>query len=267
VQLGELQSQISRFKARGVSVVALSVDEPADSSSMIRRLNLAFPVASDQDQKIMQAYGVQNPDTQELALHAVFIVDETRNIFYRKVASRRPLSQELLDAIDYQKGTYPLGDAKLVRGDIPVAFPQNYFQALLEISRYSTLPQSVDPEKLTPVIGLLRQGKLDDALISYRRFVEGAGLNEQELLSTAAWLTKRVLGLTPDALQAGRQLNSLLQQQRLARETGEEEQRDEIAWQLDEVRESIRENASAWRLNAAKSTLRSYREVSLAALR
>ena len=148
MQLGELQSQISRFNARKVQVVALSVDEPEDSSAMIRRMNLAFPIASDQFQQVMRAYGVQNPDTQELALHAVYIVDEDRNIFYRKVARRRPLSQELLDAIDYHKGTYPGGDERLARGDIPVAFPQNYFQALLEISRSATLPNQVAPEKL-----------------------------------------------------------------------------------------------------------------------
>jgi len=73
---------------------------------------------SDEDQSIMKEYGVRNSDTKELALHAVFILDEDRKGFYRKVASRRPVSQELLDAINYHYGTYPLGDEALVRGDI-----------------------------------------------------------------------------------------------------------------------------------------------------
>ncbi|MGV0035991.1 MAG: redoxin domain-containing protein [Candidatus Azotimanducaceae bacterium WSBS_2022_MAG_OTU7] len=64
MQLGELQSQLQRFANRGVKVVAISVDPPAHSRSMIRRMGLEFPIVSDERQEVQKAYRVQNPDTR-----------------------------------------------------------------------------------------------------------------------------------------------------------------------------------------------------------
>ena len=115
MQLGELQHQIARFQRRGVNVAALSVDKPRDSEAMVKRMGLTFALGSDADQAVIKAFRVQNPDTQELALHAVYIVDQQRRVFYRKVASRRPTSPELIDAIDAYRGVaqVKLGNFKL----------------------------------------------------------------------------------------------------------------------------------------------------------
>ena len=75
MQLGELQNQIERFARRDVTVIALSVDAPDDSLAMIERLGLTFTLGSDPDQNVVKAFRVQNPDTKELVLHAVYIVD------------------------------------------------------------------------------------------------------------------------------------------------------------------------------------------------
>jgi peroxiredoxin len=96
-----------RFAKRDMSVIAISVDAPHESLRLIDRLGLSFSVASDPALHIVKAFNVQNPGTRELALHAVYIVDKDRRIFYRKVALRRPTSEELIDAIDAHRGTYP----------------------------------------------------------------------------------------------------------------------------------------------------------------
>ena len=74
MQLGELQHQIKRFDRRGATIIGLSVDKPKDSEAMVRRMGLTYPLASDAGQEVIRAFKVQNPDTQELALHAVYIV-------------------------------------------------------------------------------------------------------------------------------------------------------------------------------------------------
>ncbi len=48
-----------------------------------------------------------NPDTPELSLHAIYIVDPQGRVFYRKIARRRAYADELLDAIDYHFGPWP----------------------------------------------------------------------------------------------------------------------------------------------------------------
>ena len=269
MQLGELQSQLSRFTQRGASIVALSVDPASHSMSMIRRLGLAYTLVGDVDQSVMQVHGVQNLQTQELALHAVFIVDVERRVLYRKVASRRPLSQELLDAIDYHNGVYPLQDEKLARPRTPVGFPQNNFQALIEISTNSVLPATIDQDDLQPIFELIRERKLDDATIKYRILMGqvASSHSEAQLLATAAWLVKTALQMPEEALLTGRALNEALLQQRAIRsaEDVNDAQLLAIEKDLDTLRGVIRNSAEKWRLKLAKTKLRGYRELSLAA--
>ena len=269
MQLGELQSQYQRFVDRNVDVVAISVDPPEHSRIMIKRLGLDFPVLSDSDQATQKAFGVQNPDTLELALHAVFVINEEREVVYRKIAGRRPLSQELLDAIDHARGQYPLGDAAPERGDIPVAFPRNNFQALLEISTASSLPEGIESQELEPVLALRRSGALDDATIAYRKFVAKRSQthSETELLGAAAWLSKEVMQLPTEAIITGQALSKALTEERNLR-TADQVNPDalkQVQKELEQLRSVIRRNAPKWRLRGAKSSLRGYRELTKAA--
>lgn len=217
----------------------------------------------------MQAYGVQNPDTRELALHAVYIVDEIRQVIYRKVASRRPLSQELLDAIDFHAGNYPLADKRFKREATVVAFPQNNFQALIELSTNTGLPVGVDPEMILPIIEVTRQGRSDDALITYRHLVDSLAVDhsEAELLRVAVWLVNQLVSLPTEAHLAGRGLSDALTRQSRELSTGDSKARDAVQKDLDVLRTLIRNNAVRWQLRSAKTMLRSYRELSLASTR
>ena len=279
MQLGELQNQITRFERRGASILALSVDQPSDSLDMVDRLGLTYPLGSDSAQTVIQRYGVQNPDTNELALHAVYILDRDGQIFYRKVGLRRPVSNELIDAIDAYRGTYPQSDPAQPRRRSAVAYPQNNFQALITLADVIDLPADVDPAEFQQLVSQLREHPGDDGLILVRDWMRAQSLEEHTRLAVAARLTWTLyFGEDHPAIAAGRDLSA-----RLAR-VRELEAALQAATSADEkdatlhtlarargglslARGKIESNAEAWRLRSAKTSLRVYREVAKAAAR
>jgi hypothetical protein len=282
VQLGELQNQIARFERRQVNVIALSVDEPAESLAMTDRLGLSFDLGSDPAQRVIKAFRVQNPDTQELAIHAVYIVDEQGVVFYRKVGLRRPLSQELVDAIDADRGDYPRSDEAVPpRQRVTVAYPQNNFQALLSTSVVEELPVAIDSSEFDEVMALMRTGRSDDALVAFKTLIaDSAAAGEEDLFDTAAWVARqRFLANQPAALEAGQLLDWRLGRIRdleATLSTAEDGavETDELLQTLARARAGlsmtqadISNHADDWNLRYLKTTLRSYREVARAELR
>ncbi len=89
------------FDARGVTVLAVSVDPPEVALPWVTDKGFTFPVASDPDLAVIRAWGLENEDVGDLALHAVYLLDGDGTIFYRKVARRRAYPPEFLDAIDH----------------------------------------------------------------------------------------------------------------------------------------------------------------------
>jgi hypothetical protein len=278
VQLGELQNQIARFERRGVEVIALSVDEPSASLAMIARLGLTFELGSDPDQLVVNAFGVQNPSTQELAIHAVYIVDADGTIFYRKVGRRRPVSQELIDAIDAFRGVYPRHDEQVQpKKSIAVAYPENNFQALIAVAEVDALPATVSSQAFNRVYSLLTQGRSDDAVIAFKNLaLRSSDADRQDLYATAAWLTQLLFfSDQPDALAAGEQLagrlNRIGELEIDLAASSDPDQRDALLHTLARARAGlsltraeISNHAAAWNLRYAKATLRSYREVARA---
>lgn len=282
MQLGELQHQIERFERRDVAVVAISVDETTDSTALIERLGLTFEVASDPEQSVIQAFHIQNPDTRDLAIHAAYIVDEDGKVFYRKVGRRRPVSQELIDAIDFHLGTFPRKDeAVKPKRFAPVAYPENDFQALLTISRVEALPETIDQMRYSQVYSLLQRGaSSDDGLVAFKALMAASeDATEKALLDTAAWLTRqRFFTGRNEVIAAGRTLNDRLTRVRELEDqlgaAADANARDEILQTLQRARaglSAIRAEISAaadeWNLRYAKSTLRGYREVAQAEIR
>jgi hypothetical protein len=281
VQLGELQHQIERFERRGVSVIALSVDEPEASLAMIDRMGLSFPLGSDPDQRVIQAFRVQNPDTRELAIHAVYIVDGDGVIFYRKVGLRRPVSQELIDAIDAFRGEYPRTDEAVAAPEpIAVAWPRNNFQALLGVSAVDRLPAGIDPDGFGQVLALHEARRSDDALVAFKGLMTASTTaGEEALLDSAAWLMRqRFFAGNSRAIEVGQQLAWRLSRIReleraLDKAVGADE-KDELLHTLARARAGltvtrteIDNHADEWNLRYVKTSLRSYREVVRAELR
>lgn len=259
--------------------MAISVDQPHHSLRMIQRLGLTFPLASDADQSVIKALNIQNTDTKELAQHAVYLVDADGRVFYRKVAGRRPVSAELIDAIDAYRGEYPKQDQLTHRPTRKVAYPSNNFQTLIEMAGTVELPRSADRQLLKPVLDLMQAGSGgDDLLIAYRQFVEGATtMSNDDLLQVANWLARqRFIAKTPQATVAGQDLRRRLdrvasleleQAQAIASDKGGA-QRDALLHQLaaargglSKARATVTNNASQWNLRYAQGALRGYREV------
>jgi peroxiredoxin len=59
-QLGELQGALPQFTSRRVTLVAISVDEPARNQAVVDRLHLGFPVLADGERSAIRAYGVED---------------------------------------------------------------------------------------------------------------------------------------------------------------------------------------------------------------
>ena len=156
-------------------------------------------MGSDPAQTVVKKFGVQNPDTEELALHAVYIVDQQGQVFYRKVGRRRPISEELLDAIDSFNGEYPRTETRAPRPPRSVAWPSNNFQTLLELSSVTEAPSGVDRGELNAVLDQLRAGESDESIIAFKALA-GSGAARSDLMRAAAWLTRqRFVAKYPDA--------------------------------------------------------------------
>lgn len=101
MQLGELQEKQAEFKKRNARMVAISVDPVATSAKWAKKRKFDFTIAADPDKVIIDRFKIRNPNDDKLSLHAIFIVDESGEVVYRKVARRRAKSKELLDALDH----------------------------------------------------------------------------------------------------------------------------------------------------------------------
>lgn len=263
-----------------MSIIALSVDEAQHSERLIKRLGISFALASDPQQKVVKRFGVQNPQTNELALHAVYIVDERGRVIYRKVAGRRPVSAELIDAIDAHRGVYPRNDQREEPPERRVAYPSNNFQALIEMANATELPGTVPASELADVLASMRAGGGDETLIAFRGFIrESQDVPQADLLTTAAWLARqRFIADIPAATTAGLDLQKRLR--RVAElealsesaQAANAENADALLHKLAAARgglamarATVSNNAGVWQLRYAQGTVRGYREVAFEA--
>ena len=102
----DLQENVAEFEKRGVTMVAISVDDVPTSEKWAKRRGFTFTLASDPEMKLIDRFGIRNRNTPDLALHAIYIVDKDGDVFYRKVARRRAYSNELADAVDHFRGKW-----------------------------------------------------------------------------------------------------------------------------------------------------------------
>ena len=56
----ELQGRLNEIKARGLGLAAISYDPPAVLADFAQRRGITFPLLSDQDSRIIKAYGILN---------------------------------------------------------------------------------------------------------------------------------------------------------------------------------------------------------------
>jgi peroxiredoxin len=73
-----LQSRINDFHAAGTEILAISVDPVEVNKKLATDLKLNYPVLSDPDLKVIDAYGVRHPGGgygKDIARSATFVLD------------------------------------------------------------------------------------------------------------------------------------------------------------------------------------------------
>lgn len=100
-QLGELARNQAAFDARGVQLIAISVDTVAQSQAMAAKVGVRFPVLFDDNAKV--AGTLVGIDDAELAIPGVVVVARGGAIVFRQIANSkddRISTADLLAVID-----------------------------------------------------------------------------------------------------------------------------------------------------------------------
>lgn len=78
------EQTLSEFHRRGVEIVAISVDSPAESQQLCRSRGYTFPFLADPGAQVIRQYGVLHPkggeNGQDIARPAEFLVDRAGTI-------------------------------------------------------------------------------------------------------------------------------------------------------------------------------------------
>jgi peroxiredoxin len=80
-----LQDNYPAIQARGAQVVSIVVAALDAVEGLCESAQVPFPVLSDADHTVSEAYGVFNVLGDELAAPAVFIVDTNRRIVWNQI--------------------------------------------------------------------------------------------------------------------------------------------------------------------------------------
>lgn len=99
--MASLAADYDKFKAAGADVLAISVDQPDKSQSMADKLKIPFPLLSDPEHKVIDAYDLFNAQGK-IAKPAVFVLDKkaiVRWSFFDEDYKVRPLNEVLLEEL------------------------------------------------------------------------------------------------------------------------------------------------------------------------
>jgi peroxiredoxin len=109
-ELQGLQLKLSEFTSRNCSILALVVDSPGQNASVVRDLDLGFPVLSDRALKVIDAYGLRHPGAgpggHDIARPASFLIDADGIIRWRDLTDNyriRPHPDVILAELDKLK--------------------------------------------------------------------------------------------------------------------------------------------------------------------
>ena len=85
LQLPELQQQLKEFQRHEADVLGISVDSKHSNTAFAEHLHLQFPLLSDFNRSVIQAYGVMRDGG--FAERATFVIDKQGKIAYSHVDS------------------------------------------------------------------------------------------------------------------------------------------------------------------------------------
>ena len=96
-----MAADYERVKSEGADVVAISVDNPQKSGELSNKLKLPFPILSDVDHKIIDAYDLYNAEGK-IAKPATYILDTkgiVRWAFFEEDYKIRPLDDVIIEEL------------------------------------------------------------------------------------------------------------------------------------------------------------------------
>ena len=85
LQLPELQRQLTEFKRHDAQVLGISVDSKHSNAAFAEHLHLQFPLLSDFNRTVIQAYGVMRDGGY--AQRATFVIDKQGKVAYSHIDS------------------------------------------------------------------------------------------------------------------------------------------------------------------------------------
>jgi peroxiredoxin len=97
---------IDEFRKRGARVVAVVVDPVAQNAAVTRKLGLGFPILSDPDLAMIDAYGLRHANGipgSDIARPATFVLDANGVVRWRDLTENyrvRPRPEDVLRAVD-----------------------------------------------------------------------------------------------------------------------------------------------------------------------
>lgn len=108
-QLFGLNEDLKRFVELGTQVVAISADPPELTAKRFDEYGrFDFPVLSDKDNRVAQAYGVYQPEADgkpEIKLHGTFVIDSDGTVLWCNTGNKPFLdNQTLITVIARQHG-------------------------------------------------------------------------------------------------------------------------------------------------------------------
>jgi peroxiredoxin len=82
-ELRGLRDANEQFRQAGISVLAISNDEPAVSNKLVADLKLPFPILSDADESLLKALGLLHPNAKwdgNAARPTTYILDRNATV-------------------------------------------------------------------------------------------------------------------------------------------------------------------------------------------
>lgn len=102
-----MQSRLSDFRELDAVVVAISADLQTDTAMMTERYGLEFPVLSDPEGRVIDAYGLRHPggdpiNEKDIARPATFLIGRDGRVLWRDLTENwrvRVRPGQLLDEL------------------------------------------------------------------------------------------------------------------------------------------------------------------------
>ncbi len=83
--LRSLQDRVEQFQEAGAQIVAISSDQPDLAQHTVQRQQLAFPVLSDPERRVVKVYDVVYNELEGHAEPAVFVISPEGAIVYESI--------------------------------------------------------------------------------------------------------------------------------------------------------------------------------------